>query len=117
MQLPVGNPVTSPVPPFSQSILHHITAACNLPVSALPQHPSLNCAWEHSLSDGGNILQAPSIDWKGAQAGKFGPGGYLGVTSVPLPGSSTKAAPPSDRAGKRQEQEQSLQVRWPLWNS
>lgn len=30
-------------------------------------------------------MQAPSIDWKEAQKGRFGPSGYLGVASVPLP--------------------------------
>ena len=54
------------------------------------------------------MMQAPSIDWKGAQAGRFGPGGYLGVTSVPLPGSSGSIN--RGRADAKQQQEASLQV-------
>ncbi len=30
-------------------------------------------------------MQAPNINWEDAQKGRFGPGGYLGITSVPLP--------------------------------
>lgn len=57
-----------------------------------------------------NALQAPSIDWKGAQAGRFGPGGYLGVTSVPLPGSSAPIGASPSRADEKRQQETSLQV-------
>ncbi len=62
-------------------------------------------------AEGCDFLQAPTIDWKGAQAGRFGPGGYLGVTSVPLPGSSTVQ---SDSAAERRQREQSVQVSNPL---
>ena len=55
----------------------------------------------------GSVLQAPSIDWKGAQAGRFGPGGYLGVTSVPLPGSSPAH---SELVAERRQREKSVQV-------
>lgn len=54
------------------------------------------------------MLQAPSIDWKGAQAGRLGPGGYLGVTSVPLPRSSPAQA---DSAADRRQRETPLQVK------
>ena len=54
------------------------------------------------------MMQAPSIDWKGAQAGRFGPGGYLGVTSVPLPGSSSSIG--RGRTDDKQQQDASVQV-------
>lgn len=61
-------------------------------------------------------LQAPSINWEEAQKGRFGPGGYLGVTSIPLPAKEPTAteAPQADRAqalAERRRLEDLVQVR------
>ncbi len=60
-------------------------------------------------------LQAPKINWEEAQKGRFGPGGYLGVTSVPLPAQQKAAqAPEAVRAqvlAERHRQEDLVQAR------
>ena len=63
-------------------------------------------------------VQAPSINWADAQRSRAGPGGYLGVTSVPVPSPQQAAAPvaPSGEparalaAAERRRQSDLLQV-------
>ncbi|CAL8464995.1 g4530 [Coccomyxa elongata] len=66
-------------------------------------------------------LQAPKINWEEAQKGRFGPGGYLGVTSVPLPAQQKPApAPEADRAqvlAERHRQEDLVQASYPAIGS
>lgn len=61
-----------------------------------------------------DAAQAPNINWEEAQKGRFGPGGYLGVTSVPLPAQQRPTeAPVADRAevrAERRRREDAVQV-------
>ena len=60
-----------------------------------------------------NCVQAPSINWAEAQRSRAGPGGYLGVTSVPVPSppSAAAPAPAAEAAAERRRQSDLVQVR------
>ncbi len=69
----------------------------------------------HVISSCWRVVQAPHINWEEAQKGRFGPGGYLGVTSVPLPAQRSQTfAPLPDRAqvlAERRRREDAVQAR------
>lgn len=72
---------------------------------------SLYCA---RLLPASSCCTSDSINWEEAQKGRFGPGGYLGVTSVPLPAQQRPTeAPVADRAevrAERRRREDAVQV-------